>query len=79
MVAAYFGQHGAGHASSSERNNAVEGRTTRNGFLRLVVLEQDIQHGLTYAYYAFLGHVIHTVVSFVWLQRYKKCCFSIVG
>jgi hypothetical protein len=75
MVAAHFGQHGAGHACPSERNNAIEGRATRNGFLRLVVLEQDIQHGLANAYYAFLGHVIHTVVSFVWLQRYKKAVF----
>jgi hypothetical protein len=59
MVAAHFGQHGAWNASSSERHNAVEGRAARYGFLWLIVLEQDIQHGLAYAYYAFWGHAIH--------------------
>ena len=43
-------------------NNAVECRATRNRLLHLVVLEQNIQHRLTYTYYTFFGHIIHTVI-----------------
>jgi hypothetical protein len=64
MVASNFRQQGAGHASPSERNNAVEGRAAWNGFLWLVVLEQDIQYGLADAYYAFWGCVIHEISFF---------------
>ena len=83
MVAAHFGHHGAGHASASQRHDAVEGRAARNGFLRLVVLEQDIQHGLAYAYYAFLGHATHVfflsygckdtknAVFLLWVNEYR--------
>ena len=51
MVVANLGDHRAWHTCSSERDDTVEGRTAGNGLLRLVVLEQDIQHRFTYTYY----------------------------
>ena len=58
MVTSHLCHHGARHASPSERNNTVECRAARNSLLGLVVLEQNIQHCLTYTYYTFFGHII---------------------
>ena len=58
MVVTDICYHGTWHTGPSKRNNAVECRATWNSFLGLVVLEQDIQHGFTYAYYTFFGYII---------------------
>jgi hypothetical protein len=65
MVAAGLRNHDARHTGTAERNNAVECGAARHGFLRLVVLEKDIQHRLADAYHTsfgrkgFWGFVVH--------------------
>ena len=52
MVTSRLRNHGACHSGATQRHDAVEGRTARHGFLRLVILEQDIQHRFSYSDYA---------------------------
>ena len=56
MVAAHLRHHGARHASPSEGDNTIESRATRNGFLWLVVLKQNVQYRFSYTYYALFSH-----------------------
>ena len=74
MVASHFCHHSAWHTGASERDDAVERRASRNGLLRLVVLEKNIQHGFSYTYYSSIRHIF---VSF-FISRFSGC-FAVCG
>ena len=72
MVSAGFRHHSARHSRSPERDDTVECGAARNGLLRLVVLEQDVQYGFSDADNAMNSwfHVCPYCANCV--QSYKK-------
>ena len=56
MVAPNISHHCTIHTSTTERHDTIERRTTWNCLKRLVVLEQNVQHGLPYSNHAFFTH-----------------------
>lgn len=53
MVATHLSYHRTIHPSTTQRHNAIERRSTRHRLYRLVVLKQDVQHGLSDSYNSF--------------------------